>query len=365
MKSIVFLLAHYNFNGGVARALTSLCNNIDLDKYDVTVLPLYRIDRELVDVLDPRVKVKKGFGFYFYGFSHMLHLLPAKWLYRLFVNKRYDIEVAFQCDIPTCIVGASTNKTAVHAFWMHGFRMYKDIYLKADKVLSVSKFNANRIREEIGNLPTIDYCYNLNDDSVIANMSKEDVDMPSCDGPTLVSVGRFSPEKGYPRLIRILRELRDEGFLFRYVMVGDGPNRDDVFNAIRQYNMSDWITTTGKQFNPHKYTAKGDVFICSSFSEGYSTACSEAAILGVPIITTDVPGGEEIIEECECGFLSAKDDESLKSAIREYLKNPGLRDSWKETMKTSSAKFKLKARRQRAMMFLEELARLSEEKTRQ
>ena len=39
---------------------------------------------------------------------------------------------------------------------------------------------------------------------------------------------------------------------------------------------------------------------------------TEAAILGIPIITTSVSGGEEIINDCECGILTGMDNESLK-----------------------------------------------------
>jgi len=361
-KSILFVLAHLNINGGVARVLVNLCNHLDLERYDVTILPLYRVDQELVNLINPQVKIKRGFGCYFKGFSHFLHFLPKVWLYRFLVREHYDIEVAFQTDIPTLMIGASTNKKAVHVFWMHGYHLWRESYLTGDAIYCVSKCNAERCRKEMNSTVPVDYCYNLTDDEKIIALSKETVNVGKHDCIEFVSVGRFTVEKGYPRLVQILSELKSEGFKFHLVIVGDGPEREAIEQVIVETNMSDCISLVGKQLNPHKYTAKADVFICSSFSEGYSTACTEAAVLGVPIITTDVAGGQEIIDDCECGLLTQKDDVSLKAAVRTVLEKPQLIEQWKEAMKTTSRKFKLETRLQKVKSVFEHLSLLSDQK---
>ena len=361
-KSILFVLAHLNINGGVARVLVNLCNNLDLDRYDVSILPLYGVDKELVELIDPRIKIKKGFGCYFKGFSHLLHLLPPKWLYKFLVVDKYDIEVAFQADIPTLMIGASTNKKAVHVFWMHTYQLWKKSYLSGDHIYCVSKCNAERCRKEMDNSVPVDYCYNLTDDAKIITLSKEKTGIKKKEVIEFVSVGRLSSEKGYLRLLKILGELKSEGYSFHLTIVGDGPERSLMEQEIKNLNMSEYISLVGKQVNPHKYTAKGDVFICSSFSEGYSTACTEAAILGVPIITTDVAGGQEIIEDCECGMLTNMDDGSLKEAIRTVLANPHIIEEWKKKMAITSDKFKLKSRIQKVNSIIEQLSSLSDKR---
>lgn len=360
--SILFVLAHLNINGGVARVLVNLCNHLDLDKYDISILPLYRVDKELVDLIDSRIKIKKGFGLYFKGFSHLLHLIPKRWLYRFLVREKYDIEIAFQTDIPTLMIAASTNNKAVHVFWMHGYHLWKDSYLTGDAVYCVSKCNADRCRSEMNSSVPVDYCYNLIDDEKIISLSKERIDTAERDCIEFVSVGRFTSEKGYPRLVRILSELHEEGYVFHLTLVGDGPERNMIEQEISRLNMSEHITLVGKQVNPHKYTAKADVFICSSFSEGYSTACTEAAVLGIPIITTDVAGGQEIIEDCDCGILTQKDDDSLKAAIRTVLLSPQIIDEWKIIMASTCMKFKSEARQKKIDIIFENLSKLSDSK---
>ena len=363
MKKVIFLLNQFRYSNGVARALIGLCNNMDLEKFDVTVKPIYALDKDLAQELDPRIKVEKAFGFYFRGFDKIASLLPTGLLYDKFIGGKYDIEVAFQCGIPTKMVGYSKNLKAIHAIWMHTFDMYEAEFSRADKVLCVSRCNAVRCKEIMGDSVNVDYCYNLVDDSIIKGASQEQIDFASTVKPVLVSVGRHSPEKGYLRLIKILRELRDEGWSFNLILVGDGSEHQKIAETINALQMSDWIKLVGSQVNPHKYTAKSDLFICSSFSEGYSTACTEAAILGIPIITTCVAGGEEIIADCECGSLTEMDDESLKNAIRRAVAEPELLNSWKYTMQRTSKKFGLEARKARANDFFDEFATLSDERS--
>lgn len=360
-KKIVFINNHFQYSDGTVRALIGLVNNLDLDKFDVTILPIYRCDRRLKKELKPEIKLKKAFGFYFRGLSRIVRKIPMKWMYKWWINGEYDIEVAFQCDVPTLLVCNSQNPLAVHTAWMHCYDCY-DCYDKLDKVVCVSKYCADKTNEEISGRVNVTYRYNLVDEKPIIGMAKETANLKLDKKPVFVSVGRHSPEKGYVRLVKIMSELRNEGFEFHLILVGDGPQHEEIYAEMEKNNMQEYITLTGAQTNPHKYTARADVFICSSFNEGYSTACTEAAILGIPIITTSVPGGEEIINECECGMLTSLEDKDLKSAIREVLVHPELIYEWKKTLKCTSARFGMDTRKQAMTELFDEFYKLSEKK---
>lgn len=360
-KKIIFINNHYQYSDGTVKALIGLVNNLDLNKFDVTILPIYRCDRQLQKELKPEIKLKKAFGFYFRGLSRITRKIPMKWMYKWWIDEQYDIEIAFQCDVPTLLVCNSQNPLAVHIAWMHGYDCY-DCYKRLDKVVCVSKYCADKTKAEIGNQVDVTYRYNLVDEKPILEMAKEPIDLKFELNPVFVSVGRHSPEKGYIRLVKIMSELRGEGFQFQLVLVGDGVQYEEIKAEIAKYGMQNYIILTGSQTNPHKYTAKADVFICSSFKEGYSTACTEAAILGVPIITTSVPGGEEIINECECGKLTSLEDDSLKNAIRETLEHPDLIAEWKEILKNTSKRFGMKTRKRAMTDLFNEFYCLSERK---
>ena len=362
-KKIIFLCNHFQKSDGTARALINLVNNLDLNKFDITIKSIYRCDKKMQSELNPEIKLETLTGFYFKGLSTIMRHLPVKWLYKKTINSEYDIEIAFTCDIPTIIVGHSCNNKAVHVAWMHGYELYQDEYKFCDQVICVSKYCSDKAKDTMKENINVTYKYNLADDLKIKEMSVEDINLNKkyFQYPVFISVGRHSPEKGYVRLVKIMAQLRDEGYQFHLILVGDGPEYSKVKKTINELNMNELILLTGKQDNPHKYTKRADVFICSSFSEGYSTACTEAAILGTPIITTDVPGGKEIIDECECGLLTQRDDDSLKNGIKYVLDNPDIVKTWKNVMKHTSDKFSLENRKLEMTKIFNEFYNLSEE----
>lgn len=362
-KKVLFINNHFQYSDGTVRALIGLVNNLDQNKYDITIKPLFKCDKKLAKELKPGIKLKKVFGFYFRGFNRLVKKIPISFLYKKVVGEEYDIEIAFQCDLPTLIVGASKNSRAVHVFWMHGYSLWPKEYAKADKVVCVSKYCEEKAREEMHGNVNITHCYNLIDDRKIITLSQMAVpkewDFSDRVKPVFVTVGRLSPEKGYMRLIKIAQNLFTEGFLFTLVIIGGGPEEKILQKYIRENNLQDKVFLTGSTTNPHCITSKADCFICSSFAEGYSTVCAEAAILGIPVITTAVPGGAEIIETCSCGLLTDIDDNSLKAGIRSVLENQSILSDWKQTLQTTKYRFGLQSRVKELHVLFDELYELS------
>ena len=76
---------------------------------------------------------------------------------------------------------------------------------------------------------------------------------------------------------------------------------------------------------------KCDIFVCSSFSEGFSTAATEALILGKPVVTTLVSGMKEMLgENNEWGIVTKNDEDGLYEGIRRLLDDPALLARYRE-----------------------------------
>lgn len=365
-KKIVFINNNFMHSDGTVTALIGMVNNMDLEKFDVTIKGLFYFHKDLLEQVKPGIKVEPCFGFYFRGFKRIVKLLPARFWYKRFIKEEYDIEVAYQCDLPTYMIGASTNTKAIHIEWMHCYENYPRQYLLADRVVCVSRCNEERCREENKGKVNVTHLYNLVDDNKIKLLSEvpvdKNLDFTNLKKPLFVSVGRLSPEKGYVRLVKIMKDLKDEGYFFSLVIIGGGPDEKTIRKTIIECKLDDSVFLIGSRNNPHNVTVQGDCFVCSSFSEGYSTACTEAAILGLPIITTSVPGGKEIIEDCGCGKLTELDDESLKAGIRMVLEKTELLSEWKEIMKINKRHFWLENRKKQMNDFFDEIYKLSEAK---
>ena len=95
--------------------------------------------------------------------------------------------------------------------------------------------------------------------------------------------------------------------------------------------MEDSFTLLGYQTNPYKYVSKCDLFVCSSHSEGFSTAATEALIVGTPVCTTNVSGMREMLgENNEWGIVTDNDEEALYQGIKRLLDDPALLAHYKE-----------------------------------
>lgn len=60
-------------------------------------------------------------------------------------------------------------------------------------------------------------------------------------------------------------------------------------------NLTDTFTFLGYRDNPYKYVKKADLYVCSSRREGFSTAVTEALIVGTPVVSTNCSGAYELL----------------------------------------------------------------------
>lgn len=357
MKKICIAFNHLQYSDGVARSAIAIANHLaKLPNIEVTLRPIYKIEKEMTELVDEKVSIKPLFGFYFNGMSRLFRILPDAIIYKSVFNEKYDIEIGFQYGTATIAAGSSTNKSAKQYIWMHTYDenlLFNKYYQKADKVICVAKHNAERLRVETNGKVVADYCYNPIDENVIIKQGEERCDINQENAVRLVSVGRHSAEKGYMRFIEIVGKLTKQGYDFSLMLIGDGPQHEELENKARELNLEDRIIFLGNQANPHKFTSKADLFVCSSFSEGYSTACTEALMLGVPVLTTSVSGGQEIIDEAKCGMIVGLDDDELYRGLKEVLDNPGIIDEWKHTLNSTKNNFYAAQRVNRLFKILE------------
>jgi len=350
-KRIVFVLNNLQYADGVAKVLVELCNFLDEKLFDITIIPIYRCDSNFIKLLKPHIHIQKILGFYFRGLDKIVNALPIRFLYQKIVGGNYDIEVAFQYGLATRMIANSTNHNAKHYAWMHGYdeglTLGKE-YPKFDKVFCVSKFNEERLRRESNGTVNVDCCYNIIDESKILEASKDEISEDTSQKPIFVAVGRQTPEKGFLRLVDVVSRLKKDGYHFTLWLIGDGAEHQQLVDKVSGEKLEDTVKLLGIQSNPHKFTAKADVFICSSFSEGYSTACAESILLGVPVISTAVSGAQEIIDDSQCGMVCQLDDASLYDALKHVLDNPEVISTWKKSLETTKLKFGAAARGERA-----------------
>lgn len=147
-----------------------------------------------------------------------------------------------------------------------------------------------------------------------------------CDDFVFGFVGRINKDKGLNELIEAFKPLSEQNDKLKLVLVG---MMDDV-NPIKPENLeyaksNPNVILTGPvhQDLVYKYLASFDVLTHPTYREGFGKIIQEAMAMRVPVITTDVPGPSEVVEESISGVLVPKADSAkLKEAMLYIYENP-------------------------------------------
>lgn len=344
MKKILFLI-HDLGQGGAEKVLVNLVNNLDRTKFDITVISLFGggVNEQF---LKKDICYKTVFKKNIPANSRWMKLWSPEQLHRMYIKDKYDIEIAYLEGPAARVVSGCKDKETKLISWIHvqqytkkiaakAFRSYKEAekcYLRFHKIVCVSE----SVKEDFQNLfpmiKEVDVKYNTNETDEILKMKDEPVEAGIFkEGEIrLCGVGKIMPIKGFDKLARIHKRLREEGYPVHTYVLGDGPEREKIEIYIKENHLGDSFTFLGYQTNPYKYVAKCDIFVCASTAEGFSTAATEALIVGTPVVTTPVAGMKEMLgENGEYGLIGGMDEESIYKYIKMLLDDKKLLEHYK------------------------------------
>lgn len=192
-----------------------------------------------------------------------------------------------------------------------------DTVRKFDRIVCVSGAATDSFKKITGIKDRVIFQYNpLNSDNV--RMMAADTAVRLNDQHYICAVGRLSKEKGFDRLIRIHKRLIDEGLYHKLIIVGDGPEKENLEKLIAAVHVNDTVMLIGYQLNPYPYMKNCKFMVCSSYTEGLPVIAMEALSLGIPIVAS-VPSVEEVFGNEQCGIITGNDDVSLEKGIRKML----------------------------------------------
>lgn len=354
MRRKVLFLIESLAGGGAEKVLTTLVQHIDKERFDVMVCAISgggKYEEEIKRCVRYKAVLQEPLDGGFvarlvYVLKHHLvyKWLPLSWVYRLFLPQGNDVEVAFVEGFTTKLLGHSLNKKATMYAWVH-MDLYSnhwtksifgtvdaeaEIYRKFNKVICVSKTAVDGLKKRFGGVKdNLTVVYNPIDSESIRKMASE-VEKEQRKCVRLVTVGRLEHQKGYDRLVQIVNRLVNDGMKLELWILGIGSQKDWLEQYIMENNLSEQVKLLGFHSNPYKYIVQGDLFVCSSRSEGYSTAVTEALILGVPVITTECSGMRELLKNGECGVITENDDEALYKGLKTLLEDENLREHYRQ-----------------------------------
>lgn len=337
-KRILFMIPSLA-TGGAEKVLVNLVNNMDADKFQITVLTLFDggINRQF---LKPWIKYRTCFLHAIRGNSHLLKMASPERLYRRFIKEKYDILVSFLEGPTARVISGCTDSDAKLVSWIHveqhnikklaqAFRSEKEArncYDRFDRTVCVSQFVHDDFCEILNFKKSCSVFYNTIESKKVREQSLEDApEVLNEEKIKLVAVGTLKESKGYERLLRIVKKLVEEGFGIHLYILGVGPLETKMKSYVDDNKLTDSVSLLGYETNPYRIVSKCDLFVCASYSEGFSTAATEALIVGTPVCTVEVSGMKEMLgEDNEYGLVTENNDDALFYGIRQLVTNPEL-----------------------------------------
>lgn len=141
----------------------------------------------------------------------------------------------------------------------------------------------------------------------------------------VLSVGRLVDAKDLPNFIRAASLVVKKSPKTLFAIIGEGPERQKLERLCRELDVVNNVSFLGAEpFDqvPSHYAAC-DVFVLSSWSEGFGRVMMEAALAKKPVVATDVGGAREAIVDGETGYIvEIANSAQMAEKIQGLLENP-------------------------------------------
>jgi glycosyltransferase involved in cell wall biosynthesis len=138
----------------------------------------------------------------------------------------------------------------------------------------------------------------------------------------IISIGALLPVKGYERLIKVHAKLNKNGFNIKMYILGDGQRRKKLEKLITRNNLEDSFILLGRRKNVYPILKQADLFVSSSYYEGFGVVLLESLSLGVPILVPRISGVSDIakyIAPENSAKIVENSVEGLYDGIIEYI----------------------------------------------
>ncbi len=335
-KKILLSRGRMGING-ITTSMLSLLNNIDYDRYDVTLMiEKTKDDRRsgFIERINKHVRViyrtqmppmtAAEVLFYKYERKRDSHTeirskgLKREWS-RLFGDVVFDSAIDFSgyiyFDAALLLVGSARHKS----IWLHNdmkaeydnknriYRYIFAIYSLFDSVVACGKeimrVNAEKIPGHYGLKSRITYAGNTIDLERILSesMAEPRYDIIHEDPEShkrvinFITIGRMSPEKNQPELVRGFKLFHDKNPDSKLYIFGTGKLKKELRAYVEENNLMDSVIMPGTVKNPYPMLKNADCFILPSIYEGLPMTVYEARVLHKPIIMSDF----DSVTECE------------------------------------------------------------------
>ncbi len=364
MKKISILALHLGY-GGIEKSIVTLANSI-CNTFDVEIISTYKLADESAFKLNNKVhvkylidEVKPNREEWKQALKKKKPILFLKESYKsilcLFLRRKRTIQAIKDCDSSIIIstrtlfnnwTGKYASKKIKKVAWEHNHHHGNVKYAKKlvtsckrmDELVLVSDSLRNFYKKKMKEANYKCKC------RYIPNTIDE---IPKKVSPLtenrLISVGRFSREKGMPDLIDVFKIVHDKNPDLKLDVVGDGAQKNMVIDKIYEYGLEKIVTVHG--FLPkeaiNKLLSKSSLYIMTSFTESFGIVLIEAMSHGVPCLAfSSAEGACDLIESGKNGYLiNDRNQEKMAEKILEVMNDDEKRKTLGQNAREKSLEY--------------------------
>ncbi|AGK52661.1 glycosyltransferase [Bacillus sp. 1NLA3E] len=367
MKKILFVIDSLN-SGGAEKSLLSLLTLFDYEKYQVDILmlsveglylPLLPEQVNIVDVPDYIKKQKKGIKHLIINKQfkqlssrlrtslslrnpiknrkmHSAQIIWKNLSKRIdIVNNEYDCAIAYSQGVPTYFVAEKVIAKKKYCWVNTDYKVAsynkkfdKRYYDQFDKVIAVSDYNREVFIKEMpsaGRKTLV--IYDIISPTIIKSLALEESSFKdNYNGLRILTIGRLVDVKGYDLAIEACKRLKEEGYKFKWYVLGEGEKKATYENMVRKYGLQDTFIFLGVHHNPYPYIRNCDIYVQPSRYEGYGLAIAEAKILEKPVVATNFTVVYNQLKENENGVIVNMNPNSIYEGIKKIIEDKDLRN---------------------------------------
>ena len=295
------LIASYNLDfGGIETSLINLLKNMNLKKYDVTLV-LEEIKGAFLKDVPSGIKIKK------YKVSNNKNVLVRKFVnllkrikWMLLNYKRYYASICYATYSGPCgFVARTSSRNKILFIHSNYYQAYDKDENKIREFFDnrkIEKYNhivfvSNESKKDLCKIyPNIEKksvtINNLIDYERILKLSEKKVDVKRTTKKIFMFVGRLDESsKRLTLLLEVAKKCKEENVKALFWIVGSGPD-EKMYKDIVKNNNLDNVIFYGAKKNPYPYMKVCDYLILTSRYEGFPVVYNEAIILEKPVITT-------------------------------------------------------------------------------
>lgn len=333
MKTKVLLVISNMEFGGAQRQVVELVNNIDLTKFEIHVCSLsnYVPLSEQFNAKIPLHIIHKKAKFDL-SVVFKLAKLIRQYQFNVIHSYLFDAEIAARLGgMLSCtgirIIGSERNTNyTLKPIQKKAYKLTK--HLVSD-IIANSQSGAEYNASQTGQ-PTHKYhvIYNGVDTERFRPQDKRQIRVELGIDPSCKVIGMFASfkqQKNHPFLIKALKKVKEQGYDFTLLLVGDtlhgglhGSDRytNEVKKQIQESSFADDVIYLGNRDDIEQIYPACDFTVLPSLFEGTPNVVLESMACGVPVIATDVSDNNKIITNTLNGYIvDLNDTEQLISII--------------------------------------------------